>query len=704
MSQAITFLTYLGAPLALFAGRPNYAQQPVKEELTLPTGVTRAILGSESRRAYATANRYTQDYHYDARDAVDSTDVRKWLERLKTELVAVPMWSDQVTLSTSYSIGATLLNKTALMPTRFASEWIILSDDESTFEIVVIGVVGPTQISVPLGTTKAWPAGTRMYPLLFGRLKERPQFTSETDQHLSGSLVFKESSAYSRKLTPFVVAANLVGSHISGFSLYKLWTVQPNWVKILDTTEADILIKSIGFGRVDSQYAQQNWNRRILELEFLCDRREDNKKTAIEYFFNERKGSTLPFFIPTFRGDLELAADVTAGATTFTIKASRYLDAAFDDPPGNAFIAFVDRNGVYPQRVTSVNATTGVITVESPIGENHPVVGTKISFLMLVRLAESKISWSNETDAVASCRLRYIEQPSEYLTPAPDNKTTAFLYLFNETLPNGTDNIWRYTSYEDALSYAGNTYTPAPISHGRPHYELNLKNSKCDFSTWGGSDFVGNPLANFLPYTLIAKLLLTITRINRDSPNDGSARLIFKGEVGSPKMKGVEWQATIRDAASTVLKQKFPRKLMQQGDNYMTYSRPTGLSQADWKETLLLTSDPTDNQVITVSGSTEVDDWFSGGWIQTGAGANFELRWILSSSVSGSVQTLTIDRPLIFATIGQFIDVYAGYDGTFEQCVDKFGNRDGYGGYPYMPLDNPNFPDQKIETPTGGKK
>jgi hypothetical protein len=694
----IIFTNYHGVDdLALCLAPANW-RTPPKLTAEFPfTDIERAILGNETRRSFGLTKKHGLEYSPIFLNDFDSTAFRLGLNRLKTELVGVPLWIDLcVTHATLFSAGTSLVLNN--LPARYGSHWILLAADGFTFEIVTVTAVNESTLTLTLAarTGPIWSFGSRIYPLLFGKFAERPQLESITPSVVEGGLRFIEDSDITEKISARSIGIDIVGSHIFAFTAYKLWTMQPcsepRWI---DTTEADILYEQLGFGRQDQAYPQQNWNRRGLEVEFDCRTRDEI--AYVENCFNSRVGPVRPFFIPTWRNDLKLAADVAATDDTIEIEESRYEDAAYDDHPGSAFIALIDADGsVYPQRVTEVDLTT--LTLESPVGEAHPKATTRISFLMLARFAQTTLEWEYISPARARVKIKFLELPDEYTDPQPDTDTWAYLFDFEETLPNATVIESRYTSYEDQIVFAGHTYLVAPLSLGERNVGLTLDDS-CELKSW--RKFEGMPLNRFLPYIFNAPLICTVTRVNAIAPNDGSARVLFVGQVTGITADAPEWTATLRDPIAVLLDAQYPRPLYQTQDNYDVYSAPTTIDPDDFKTTGVI------NNVanVTIITSDLPNDWFAGGWIQTGLGANQEIRFVLSSiRTASNIQTLILDRPLITAIVGQDIDMFAGYDGSREQRDTKFSDNIGFGGMPFIPDTNPSIRAADIVTPTGGKK
>jgi hypothetical protein len=702
----LIFTNYLGGTdnLVVCLGQANWATNPALTGEFPFADISRALLGNEDRRPFGLTKKHGSEYSPIFLNEFDSTAFRQGLNRLKNEQVAVPLWTD-VCLTT----GALTTTGTSLtidqQPARYGAHWILVAPDNFTFEIVEVTLLSGTTLTLAARTGSAWAAGAKIYPILFGKFNPRPTLESITPSTVKGGLQFIEDSAITEKIIPVpsTMSIQVVGSHIPDFSTSKLWTLQPvsepTW---MDTSDADILYAQLGLGRQEQSYPQQSWNRRGLEMEFYCRSRDEIR--YVESFFSGRLGPCRSFFIPTFRNDLKLAANITSGATTFPIAESRYEDAAYDDPPGNAFLALVDPTGVYPQRITAVDGLTHTITPQVAVGENHTAATTRISFLMLCRFATTKLEWNYITPSRARIKIQFLELPDEYVDPQPDEPTEAYLFDFEESLPNGTTNRWRFTNYEDQIVFSSNTYLIGPYNMSERDVGLSIDDS-CDLNSWGL--FAGNPLNRFLPYTLNASLILTITRVTATAPDDGNARVLFVGKVVSISTKGAEWTAHLRDPVARAMDLQYPKWLFQTQDNAASpLLPPTTLDPADFAEagTISALSVGGNEMMITVSGPTDATDWFSQGWCIIGTGATAEVRFIQKSTLASGIQTFTIDRPLVFAIVGTGVVAYLGYDGSREMRDTKFGDPDGFLGHPFIPDTSPNTDTSDIKTPSVAKK
>jgi hypothetical protein len=332
-TRAMKFISYNGEKIALFLAPPNWADA-VNVELTLPfTEITTAISAQESRRTFGKSARYSLEYSVapgpdPANDAAFSTNLRLWLQRLKEEMVAVPMWTDAVEIAGNIAARNTVIPKTAANPVRYGAEWIVVRSldiaytqllvppdpgaslgelepqTESDYEILVVTAIDDNNVTLASpGLTHDWADGTLMFPLLFGTLAQQPSFEAETDELLNGRIKFQENSLFARKLNVFPGAIPVVGAGIPEFSTKPLFDIQPDEsVKSIDTTEIDIFTKQIGFLRQEQRQVYPQYVRRGQELNFYQDGRDQIAR--IERILTDRNGPVKTFMVPTFRGDV----------------------------------------------------------------------------------------------------------------------------------------------------------------------------------------------------------------------------------------------------------------------------------------------------------------------------------------------------------------------------------------------------------------
>jgi len=698
------FITYAGATIALILAQPNRKTRPVLTATMPFTDVAEALSKRQSRRNFGRSSRYRLEYTPWFKNAQLAKEFRIGLTRLKDETVAVPLWDDWVKLPAGCAIAATSLPKASDNPVRFGSEWIILSPDLVTYEIVVVNSVNSDTIELNAGTTLAWPSGTLMYPLLFGRFAERPTLESVTPQKVLGALKIQEDSSFARKLNPYAGAIPTVGAGVPAFSTMPLWDIQPAWSQVLDTTEVDILYTQIGFGRPEQKYVYQQANRRGLEMEFVCKSRA--AIAAVERLFVDRRGPVKPFMIPTFRQDLEITQDLPiAGATNhITIASSEYSNPARPVHPGDPYVALCEPGdgNVDPQKIT--NVAGGTLTTAVAVSRAHWKSKTRLSELLLVCLASPQLSWENITPTRARCRLKFIERPDEYVTPNPDLPEPAFLFEWSEMMP--TPLISRFTSYENSISYGGQTFTPAPFSHGSIKSGIKLDREEVPVTSWG-ANFAANPLAKFFPYALEGELWLKIIEVNAAAPDDGTAQNLFYGVVSKPDFSGVDWKAVVR-AFGNFFERNVPRLILRKTSSVPIYSPQSGVNKAAFRTTgPIAAMNAADASVDVTTSTTPPANYFGGGGLfETGTGTNWEERTILYSVAITGGQRLTLNRALRKAVVAQAANLYPGWNGSVDTLAATFGDAAvlNLRAFPYVPLKNPSANIGEVAQASGGKK
>ena len=704
-------VNFNGAQAAMLAARPNW-DTPIKLTLDLPSDVEKqAITFLESRRNFAKSARYTFEWRCYLSNAADATELRILLTRLRGESVIVPLWTDVCELQNPITQGQsswTLYD----IPARGGVTWVITDETFTTWEFITVQSLNYTTqvMQATAGVSRAYPAGTFLYPLIIGRLEERPKPEAITDETFEADFKLKESSEFALRLGPASTGvASYVGGRIPQFQALPKWTTTPNHSRPLDWTEMpDIVYQTVGFLREDQQRVYDHRNARGQELEFY---QSDRASVAqIERFYRDRRATTLPFMISTYRGDLRLLYNtpVPGHPTWIQCEHSEFTDPGREAQPGDPFIAMIGPDDVvYPYQLSNTidsppNQSILVVANVASV-DTHHVSNTIVTHLLLARFAESKLQWTYDTPYLATTRIKFQELPHEYASLPVPLPEPAYLFIFRESGVR-TD---MFTSYENTITISDNgayrgTYVPAPFSFQTVKVGIKLDQEKLEVKSF---KFDGNPLNRLWPFALDGVLRLTIAEVDANNPLSSTAQLRFWGDVWSVDS---DYKATIIPFGN-LFDRKFPRFLLSVSDNYVQFSPPTKITASAFQvagqihgavnhtsQTLLVTS---------VAGHAKVTDYFAGGWLDTGSGVNIEHRGILHSiAASGNDVTLTIDRPLLKAVANQPLTMYPGYDGSIDQCDTVFNNRINFGGQPFIPDVNPGVKAMKPKQTAGGKK
>jgi hypothetical protein len=136
---------------------------------------------------------------------------------------------------------------------------------------------------------------------------------------------------------------------------------------------------------------------------------------AYRDFTAARKGALVPFWVPTWRHDLQMATDLTAGNVNLSVVKIGYTKFMFSTP-ARRHLAFLLADGTkfYRKATAAAEGTdTETLTLDSSIGVLVPAASTMVSFLTLCRLAvdDPELTW--HTRDVAEAILDFVELPQE---------------------------------------------------------------------------------------------------------------------------------------------------------------------------------------------------------------------------------------------------------------------------------------------------
>lgn len=278
--------------------------------------------------------------------------------------------------------------------------------------------------------------------------------------------------------------------------------------------------------------------------------------------------------------------------------------------------------------------------------------------------------------------MAYLDDESSVSDGAP-------VELYDFTGPTAS---YRYTSGATAVTYGGNSYTPAP-GLVRSAIEHPTTGTTSTLSvTMRASESVVQMLA-FLPQSHRPTRL----RVYRQQANSGETRTVWDGEVTLVSPRGA--LATIQ--AATKLSAWLRRKIGIDASwrcRYRLYDDRCKVVAGDWDLTTTVSSVASDGVTIVVASvGGQPDDWFAKGaeLLRVSDGE----RRIVYRQVG---TTLTINEPFPTLTAGDSVTLFAGCDHTHRfytdfvgtplvsgDCQSKFSNAVNFGGEPSLPGSNP---------------
>jgi len=265
----------------------------------------------------------------------------------------------------------------------------------------------------------------------------------------------------------------------------------------------------------------------------------------------------------------------------------------------------------------------------------------------------------------------------------PINETlkTNFLYRFE-----AGSSVYLYTNIAEDQTYNDETYSFIPIEHEAPTFSGEPQDSEIDITI----DEV-NPIADLF-VTAPPAYPVTVKILDYDRAT-GIATDYYKGWIvrSSYALIGSKvafhaktlWHFFERDSLSDSLSAL---------SRYSIFDPRAGVDIAPLRVGITVTVLNEFRDVLTVTGITDLDGWFTGGVIIAPDGD--ERTIILHETVGPDVQlTLNGAFPQFVLDVGFPADIYPGDDLTYNTWANKFStvtnNGEAFGGWPYMPNVDP---------------
>lgn len=382
---------------------PDWAST-VRHRLAYDTNVMRAKGGAEQRVRLLDQPR--QAWTMVLR-ALDATAVRRWesvLFRQQAGRYAVPVWTDGQRLLAALPAGSVSIAGIQTTDLDFVDGGLgVLWRSATEFEPVTIVTVGAASLALYSPTNQAWPAGTRLYPAQLARMPatqrlRRPahyvaelQVTMEVIENVG--LTAEDSATVYRSLPVMTTRP------------HEPDVPEETWSRVvedLDNGAAPPVVDDL-----------TGYPDLVRPMRWLVGSRAEVK--ALRRWIHARAGRAVPFWLPTWREDLEQTQTLAALGTQLTI---RHVEFArfVAGRPARRDLMIVHANGTtfYRRIVSSSEINDGEegLTLDASLGVIANPGDLRISFVDLVRLDSDTVEIVWETDQVASVSVlcRTVEQ------------------------------------------------------------------------------------------------------------------------------------------------------------------------------------------------------------------------------------------------------------------------------------------------------
>jgi uncharacterized phage protein (TIGR02218 family) len=242
----------------------------------------------------------------------------------------------------------------------------------------------------------------------------------------------------------------------------------------------------------------------------------------------------------------------------------------------------------------------------------------------------------------------------------------------------GTYKTYRYTDADRAMTFFGEIYEPIAISR--------------EEATTGDQSQDGVEMIVQMPQTVdLVKdyvfnisppdLNLTIYRCHAGLNFAVDPIVFWTGPVTGFSVEEDIAKVRIPSILESVFSGNMPNFFYQQSCNHTLYDDRCRVDKVANTITTYVTS--IDGQNVTVADQGFADGYLKGGIIAI-PGIN-EKRLILGNAAN----VINVFYPFSKLTVGDSVELSAGCDHSKATCKAKFNNVRRFGGFPYIPQDNP---------------
>lgn len=249
-----------------------------------------------------------------------------------------------------------------------------------------------------------------------------------------------------------------------------------------------------------------------------------------------------------------------------------------------------------------------------------------------------------------------------------------FLYKFT-----AGSAVHRFAKIAHLQTFAGEIYEPAQITHTSPTWSNEAQDAEIDVTIIESVE-LAEALITPPPYPITLDIYEWLGDTAAPYYRGWVVRCPFKLDqsVIVPHLKTV-WHFYERESLTDSLSRL---------SRYSIYDPRSGADVSSLKQAVTVQTFNSERDVITVTGITQLDDYFSGGYIEA---PNLDKRTILDHT--GNQLTLNGGFPRFTLDTGFPTDIYPGDDLLYSTWANKFAaftnNGEAWGGWEYGPNVDP---------------
>lgn len=376
---------------------PNWASG-VSESLEWLTDVLTSPTGSEQRRSLRLSPRRSFEFNIlaveDARSIFDNMLVTYGASDWH-----LPVWHEANFLDLSANTGATVLHCADAITSEFATGSIgmLVDADAFTFELIEIGLVTETGVTITDALVSPWSRGARLYPVCRGRLTDQPRLSHRNDVVSSAEVRFQVVEPGAQEEPAYPAPSSWLTDVYRGFVvLHK----SPDHRAAVDFDFDRVLVELDNRTSVPRQADQAGRPFPMQKYAWVMEGRAEQK--AFRGVLKTLRGRAKPIWVPTFMRDFDLMQPIVAGNSTILVGRAGFALSGGPRWDRQDIMIETDTQRIY-RRITNV-AVDGsgreILVLDQPIAVNLKVNQVmRICFMALSRLNHDQVEFDHTTDS-----------------------------------------------------------------------------------------------------------------------------------------------------------------------------------------------------------------------------------------------------------------------------------------------------------------
>jgi len=387
---SVTASRIVGWPIA-----PDWAR-PVVERLEWATDVLEAHGGHEQRVRLRQHPRRGIEYKLLIGGDRDRVRLEHLLLSWQARVYGVPVWTEAYLSPSAIAAGSTSI-AVPTTDTSYAANGLVGLVRGPDMELAEIASVATGSITLKTATTRAWPAGTRIVPVLPARVQDELRIAHPAPQIVDATVRFSfEDEAALTAETPAVT-----------YRGYAVLLAANNWADGVDVdyTRKLRMLDSVTGRRfaddLSGVAAVRRTRRRLM--------RSRTEVAQYKRWLAARAGRLSAFWLPSGQDDLLIVSPIASGDAAITVENRGYA-ASLPAAIGRRDIIITTTTGQrYMRRITGAtenDAATETLAIDSALGVTlTPQQVQQVSFMVLARLAGDAVEIAWHTDEIAESQI-----------------------------------------------------------------------------------------------------------------------------------------------------------------------------------------------------------------------------------------------------------------------------------------------------------